>query len=199
MWLLSLVLLLKVLVPSLPLPEAVRSRGAALDGASSLWLRQHRAGSSSSGSPCFVGRDNFGAWQAVGAESSADLGGLEPAIKIHSLSYSFTGWHRRDESTLFCLKRLFSWGIYFIQASRLVCLGLAHVIVKNPEKQLFLCVFLLFIVCEEIIVFQMKTKTISLRKSCRDFFLLSFRSTIKKKSLLPEKQTTRIKPFYHHV
>lgn len=70
----------------------------------------------------------FGAWQAAGAECSAASGCLKPAIKLQLLSDSFTGQH---QDTTFCLKRLFvSPGVDY--------LGLVLVVVKNPEKQLFL-------------------------------------------------------------
>lgn len=139
MWLHNLILLSKVLVSSLSLPRAVHLQGVALDEASLfVWLHQHHAGLSSSGYTCHAGSTATGAWQAAGAEGSADSGYHNLAIKILSLFDSFRCQH---QSCPFCLKKLSSCDVYFRQSPRPKCTGIVHIIVKNIQKN-FVGIFL---------------------------------------------------------
>lgn len=158
-WLHSLILVCKVLVPSLPMPWAVPSQEAALDGASFIRLHQHRAGSSSSSSPWLAGKDDFGAWQAGRGECSGDLGYHKPAVKLHSLSDSFTGQHKESPKHPFLSEEFVLLELVF-QTSSMSGVSMAGACCwqKPRETILSLVLLLLFIVCEETINFRWESK-----------------------------------------
>lgn len=167
--------------PGLIPPHAL---GSATPGSRSewslIWLHQYCTGSGSSSFPWLAGKDDFGAQPAAGGESSGDLGYLKPAVKLHSISDSFTG-QKRDQIPIFVWRDCFT-GVRISGKLQVWCAyGLCMLMSKTQRKNSFFSFVVVYCLWGNN-KFQMRIKTKSLRKSCRDFILLSFRSVIKKQT-----------------